>query len=180
MEFFNYNNLLNYKQIKQLYKETNFIEPFIDHKVSNDVIPYGLNRYGYDIRISNKFKVPVEPGLYYVKSDKLEKKYTEVTATSYYYILPPNAYVLGVSVETFKMPPTIIGIAINKSIYTKIGLFCNITPLEPMWQGKLIIEIANLSRHPAKIYCNEGIAQILFFKVDQQQTVYSASLTTVV
>ena len=172
MGFFNDNKLLNDRQLKQLYDETHFIEPFVSTKVKDGVISYGLSHSGYDIRIDNKFKVPVEKGIYDVKRN-LEKRYTEITATSGYYILPPNAYVLGVSVETFKMPPNIIGIAVSKSTYARIGVFCNISPLEPAWSGKLVIEIANLSRHPAKIYCNEGIAQILFFKIDQPQTTYS-------
>ena len=165
--------LLNDKQIKELCLEKNMIEPFIDHKVSEGLPSYGLSHAGYDIRIADEFYVftPALGAVIDFKNlQKTQKYYVEIKDDSC--IIPPNSYVLAKSVEKFNMPENIFATCMNKSTCARVGIFANITPIEPNWKGYLTIEIANLSQVPVKIYAGMGIAQILFYKIDKPTTVY--------
>jgi len=144
------------------------ILPFVPYQVKKErnkpVISYGLSSAGYDIRLANEFcvfnKTVIDP--------KLIKKHFNVYYTKTIldrYIIPPASCILGLSVEEFNMPEDAMGICVGKSTYARCGIFPNITPLEPGWRGRLVIEIANLSGHPAVVYANEGIAQIIFFRL---------------
>lgn len=153
-------------QIRQLCREQNMIEPFLDHQVRNGHISYGLSSYGYDIRVGAHFKV-FSNALQPVVDPKAfdERAFVDVE-TDDYVLVPPNSFVLAQSVEHFDLPRDVIGICLSKSSYARCGIHIHITPLEPGWRGILTIEIANATPLPAKVYANEGISQVIFFKGD--------------
>ena len=164
--------LLNDKRIKELAK-LGMIQHWAEKTKEVDgqrVISYGLNSFGYDIRLSDKFKV--YPCVYILDP----KKHTEndfINYTGNIYTLLPNSFILGLSIEEFNIPNNIVGICLGKSTYARCGLIVNVTPLEPGWKGRLVIEIANLGRIPVQIYANEGIAQVLFFQDEVPEQVYN-------
>lgn len=159
------------------------------------VISYGQSSYGYDITLAStglqRFRHPlvdvtVNPQtrvIDYIAPIIVDPKNFDaqstislasiVDETSTFYILPPRAYALGVSVETFQIPNNVLGICYCKSTYARCGLIVNTTPLEPGWRGQLVIELANLTDLPMKVYANEGIAQVVFFEGDQPSTTYA-------
>jgi dCTP deaminase len=148
------------------------IDPFVDHQIRDGVISYGLSSYGYDIRVADDFKVftnvytaIVDPKDFDPLSfvDLKEKVCT----------IPPNSFALARSVEYFRMPQNVMGIVIGKSTYARVGIIVNITPLEAGWEGILTIEISNTTPLPARIYANEGIAQILFFEAEPCRVSYA-------
>jgi dCTP deaminase len=126
-------------------------------------ISYGLTAYGYDMRIDRKYKIFTN--LY---SAIVDPKNFDPTCFVDFEgdecIIPPNSFALGVSVEHFRIPRDVLAICVGKSTYARCGIVVNVTPLEPEWQGKVTIEISNTTPNPAKIYSNEGIAQVIFFK----------------
>ena len=153
-------------QIKDYVEKYRMIDPFVDHQV-RDGISYGLGSAGYDIRIANEWKHSI-----YMLDVLDPKKPSEREWDSYTsdgpQILPANSIILGRSLEYIRMPRDVMAIVLTKSTYARAGIFCNITPLEVAWNGFITIEIANLINVPVIIYPNEGIAQILFFKTDEQ------------
>jgi dCTP deaminase len=153
---------------------TGMIKPFIPRQVSDGVISYGLGSYGYDIRIGNKFKVfqPLygEPGVVDPKSS--ENGIWQDFEGDVCYI-PPNSFALGVSLEMFNMPRDVTGLVVGKSTYARCGLIVNITPLEAGWSGYVTMEISNTTPLPAKVYANEGIAQVLFFQSEPCSVSYA-------
>jgi len=156
--------LLKDEKILLLCEEEGMIFPYYDQQVcyhdNTKVISYGISSYGYDIRCSDEFSVfpnsplPIDPknaeDLNVVRADTFD--------------IPPGAMCLTRSVEQFKIPENCLGIAVGKSTYARCGIIVNITPLEPGWEGYLTIELSNTNSRPARVYANEGIAQILFFK----------------
>jgi dCTP deaminase len=160
----------------KLPEERKLISPFVGKLVSEEdgkkIISYGLSSYGYDIRVAPDFKL--YSNINHVVNDPKNvsnKHFADVVGEEV--IIPPNSYVLCRSLEKFDLPTDITGIAMGKSTYARTGLVCNITPLEAGWCGYLTIEIANCSPLPAKIYANEGIAQILFQKSFPCEVSYS-------
>jgi len=155
--------ILNDKEIE----DAGILEPFEPGVKREGVISYGVSHFGYDIRVANKFKIfsnvgntgPIDP------KNVNPSEFFEVTTDRC--IIPPNSYALAESIEHFHMPEDVIGVAIGKSTYARCGIICNVTPLEPCWQGILTIEISNATPRPAIIYANEGIAQVLFFESDE-------------
>lgn len=144
------------------------IEPFIDHQVKcseegKRLISYGLSSYGYDLRVSNEFKVFTN-----VYNSLVDPKcFTEDAFVDIHgdqCIIPPNSFALARSVEYFRIPRSILTLCIGKSTYARCGIIVNVTPFEPEWEGHVTIEISNTTPLPAKIYANEGIAQVLFFE----------------
>lgn len=149
-------------------------------------ISSGLSSFGYDIRLAdtglNRFINPktdfpyhariIDPKEFDAKSCLLHQS-VERDETGIFYTLPPRAYALGVSVETFDIPRHVLGICYCKSTYARCGLMVNTTPLEPGWRGQLVIELANLTDLPMKVYANEGIAQVVFFEGDQPSVTYA-------
>lgn len=126
-------------------------------------ISYGLTSYGYDMRIANKYKIFTN--LYSAIVDP--KKFDSTCFIDFEgdeCIIPPNSFALGVSVEEFRIPREVLAICVGKSTYARCGIVVNVTPLEPEWRGKVTIEISNTTPNPARIYSNEGIAQVVFFK----------------
>lgn len=149
-------------------------------------ISSGLSSYGYDIQLADtglhRFVNPqtdfpyhpriIDPKEFDVKSCLLYQS-VERGNTGAFYTIPPRAYALGVSVETFDIPRNVLGICYCKSTYARGGLMVNTTPLEPGWRGQLVIEMANLTDLPMKVYANEGIAQVVFFEGDQPSITYA-------
>ncbi len=151
-------------EIKKLALEEGMIEPF-DEKSVGKVISFGLSSYGYDYRISDDFLVPapeyrgeIDPKSV---SEDLFSPVKEKILT-----MKPNSFVLAKSFEYFRMPRNILGISFGKSTLARAGIFVNVTPLEPEWEGYLTISIANLSPYPVKLYAFEGIGQLVFLKAE--------------
>jgi dCTP deaminase len=130
------------------------------------VISYGVSSYGYDIRCGNEFKIFTNVNTTVVDPKNFTDKNFISVATNDFIIIPPNSFALAVSLEYFKIPRDVIGICLGKSTYARCGIIANITPLEPEWEGYLTIELSNTTPLPAKIYANEGIAQILFMQAE--------------
>ena len=161
--------LLNDKEIKKLAVEKKMLEPFVDHKVQGK-LSYGLDPFGYTIRLSNEFKYFKEIEMFDPLLDN-EKFLADVEGDVF--LLSPGSFVLGRSVEYFRMPPDVTGIAFTKSSYARLGIFANITTIDAGWEGFLTIEVANLGSNPVKLYANKGIAQIHFFKGKVPENSYS-------
>lgn len=143
------------------------IRPFEDRQVGrSEKISFGLGSYGYDIRIANQFNIftNVHSAIIDPK-DFNDKSFVDYTGETC--IIPPNSFVLGHSVEYFDIPRNVLVLCIGKSTYARCGLIVNVTPLEPEWFGHITIEISNTTPLPARIYSNEGIAQLLFLESDE-------------
>lgn len=158
--------------IRLMSQTTGMIDPFIDGQVRNvqgaasKVVSFGLSSYGYDIRVANEFKVFTN--VYNSIIDP--KNFTDnsfVEIRSDVCVVPPNSFALARSVEYFRIPRDVLTICLGKSTYARCGIIVNVTPFEPEWEGYVTIEISNTTPLPAKIYSNEGIAQVIFFQADQ-------------
>ena len=152
--------------IREMAVKHNMIEPFSEKQVSRGVISYGLSSYGYDIRIANEFKIFTNINTAIVDPKEFDTK-SFVDFKGDICIIPPNSFALGRSVEYFKVPRKIMTICVGKSTYARCGIITNVTPLEPEWEGFITLEVSNTTPLPARIYANEGIAQILFFESDE-------------
>jgi dCTP deaminase len=155
--------VLSDKEIKEYVKKYGMISPFIASQVKTGVISYGLSSYGYDFRIADEFKIFTNVNNAIIDPKNFDPK-SFVDFKGQVCILPPNSFVLGKSIEYFKIPRDVIGICLGKSTYARCGIIVNITPLEPMWQGIVTVEISNTTPLPAKIYAGEGISQVVFIK----------------
>jgi len=145
------------------------IEPFSATQVKevngNRVISYGVSSYGYDMRISDEFKIFTNVNTAIVDPKNFdEKSYVDYKGNMC--IIPPNSFCLAKSVEYFRIPRDVLTICVGKSTYARCGIIVNVTPFEPEWEGYVTIEISNTTPLPAKIYANEGIAQVIFLKAD--------------
>jgi dCTP deaminase len=141
------------------------IEPFAEESSRPGVISFGVSSYGYDVRVGRKFKVFTN--VYGALIDpKNFSPAAFVDIEGDYCIIPPNSFALAETVETFEIPRDVLATCLGKSTYARCGIIVNVTPLEPEWRGKITIEISNTTPLPAKIYANEGIAQILFFRAE--------------
>lgn len=137
------------------------IEPFHESQVREGVISSGVSSYGYDMRISDEFKIFTNINNTIVDPKDFDPK-SFVDFKGNVCIVPPNSFALGRSVEYFKIPRDVLVICLGKSTYARCGIVVNVTPLEPEWEGHVTIEISNTTPLPAKIYANEGIAQLIF------------------
>ena len=153
------------KWIRRMAVEHRMIEPFSDKQVREGVISYGLSSYGYDVRIADEFKIFTN-----INSTTVDPKHFDprsfVDFKGDVCIIPPNSFALARTVEYFRIPRNVLTVCVGKSTYARCGIIVNVTPLEPEWRGKITIEISNTTPLPAKIYANEGIAQVLFFESD--------------
>ena len=148
--------------IKKLALE-GMITPFEDKLIRDGVISYGLSSFGYDIRLADEFKVFTNVHSTIVDPKKFdERSFIEVKGD--HCIIPPNSFILSRSYEYIKMPSNILAICLGKSTYARCGLIVNVTPLEPEWEGHITMEISNTTPLPAKVYANEGIAQLIFIE----------------
>ena len=151
-------------------KEHNMIEPFLEEQVSKGVISRGLSGMGYDVSISDEYRIftnvnseVIDPKNF-KQSNFISKKVSEC-------IIPPNSFVLASTVEYFKIPNDIMVICLGKSTYARCGIIVNVTPLEPGWEGYVTLEFSNTTPLPAKIYANEGAAQFIFLKGNEKPEV---------
>jgi dCTP deaminase len=164
--------------IRRMAKENAMIEPFVDGQVragesGGRLISYGLSSYGYDLRVSDEFKVFTN-----VFSSVVDPKNFDpasfVDMKTDVCIVPPNSFALARSVEYFRIPRDVLTICVGKSTYARCGIIVNVTPFEPEWEGHVTLEISNTTPLPARIYANEGLAQVVFFKAEQVcETSYS-------
>lgn len=151
--------------IKEMALEQRMIEPFVENQVRNGVISYGLSSYGYDIRVANEFKIFTNVFSAIVDPKKFDPQ-SMIDFTGDACVIPPNSFALARTVEYFRIPRSILTICVGKSTYARCGIIVNVTPFEPEWEGYVTLEISNTTPLPAKIYANEGIAQVLFFDGD--------------
>ena len=152
--------------IKKMALEHRMIEPFEDRQVRAGVISYGLSSYGYDIRVADEFKVFTNINSTVVDPKSFDNRsFVDVKADVC--IIPPNSFALSRTVEYFRIPRDVLTVCVGKSTYARCGLIVNVTPFEPEWEGFVTLEISNTTPLPAKVYANEGIAQVLFFQSDE-------------
>ena len=147
-------------------KEFRMIEPFADRQVRDGVISYGVSSYGYDMRVAPEFKIFTNALSAVVDPKHFDPK-SFVEFSGDVCIVPPNSFALATSVEYFRIPRNALTICLGKSTYARCGIIVNVTPFEPEWEGTATLEISNTTPIPAKIYANEGIAQVLFFQSDE-------------
>jgi dCTP deaminase len=152
-------------------KERGMIEPFIDGQIKalddgSRTISYGLSSYGYDLRVSREFKVFTNIFNTVVDPKAFDPK-SFVDIETDVCIVPPNSFALARSVEYFRIPREALTICVGKSTYARCGIIVNVTPFEPEWEGHVTLEISNTTPLPAKIYANEGLAQVVFFTADE-------------
>ena len=142
------------------------IEPFTEKQVSSNVISYGLSSYGYDLRVTEEFKIFTNVNSAIIDPKAFdERSFVSVRGDSV--IVPPNSFALARSVEYFRIPRDVLAICVGKSTYARCGIIVNVTPLEPEWEWFVTLEISNTTPLPAKVYANEGLCQILFFRSDE-------------
>jgi dCTP deaminase len=160
--------------IRQMALEASMIEPFVDGQVRDGVISYGLSSYGYDIRVADEFRI-FTPGLgdLTVVDPKHFDERSMVEFRGAVCVVPPNSFALARTVEFFRIPRNVLTICLGKSTYARCGIIVNVTPFEPEWEGYATLEISNTTPLPAKIYANEGIAQVLFLEGDPPEMSYA-------
>ncbi len=156
--------------IRQMAAEHGMIEPFVDGQVrardGHQVISYGTSSYGYDIRCADEFKVFTNINSAVVDPKHFDQKsFVDIKADVC--IIPPNSFCLARTVEYFRIPRNVLTICLGKSTYARCGIIVNVTPLEPEWEGHVTLEFSNTTPLPARIYANEGVAQVLFLESDQ-------------
>jgi dCTP deaminase len=152
--------------ITRMAKQHGMIEPFADAQVRQGAISYGVSSYGYDMRVAPEFKIFTNALSAVVDPKRFDPK-SFVEFAGDVCIVPPNSFVLARSVEYFRIPRNVLTICVGKSTYARCGIITNVTPFEPEWEGYVTLEISNTTPLPAKIYANEGIAQVLFFTADE-------------
>jgi dCTP deaminase len=153
--------------IRRLAMEQRMIEPFTDRQVRDGVISYGLSSYGYDVRIADEFKIFTNINSTIVDPKKFDTR-SFVDLKADVCIIPPNSFALARTVEYFRIPRDVLVVCLGKSSYARCGIIVNVTPLEPEWEGIVTLEVSNTTPLPARIYANEGIAQMLFFQSDEE------------
>jgi dCTP deaminase len=151
-------------------EKADMISPFEPNQVRDvagrRVISYGTSSYGYDVRCSREFKVFTNINSAIVDPKNFDKA-SFVDVVGDFCIIPPNSFALAVTVEYFKIPRNVLTVCLGKSTYARCGIIVNVTPLEPEWEGHVTLEFSNTTTLPAKIYANEGVAQMLFYESDQ-------------
>ncbi|HUQ27298.1 MAG TPA: dCTP deaminase [Usitatibacter sp.] len=158
------------KWIRRMAQQHAMIEPFEAGQVreagGHKIVSYGTSSYGYDVRCSDEFKVFTNVYSTVVDPKNFDDK-SFVDLTGPVCIIPPNSFALARTVERFKIPRNVLVICLGKSSYARCGIVVNVTPLEPEWEGYVTLEFSNTTPLPAKIYANEGVAQMLFFESDE-------------
>jgi len=156
-------SILSDHEIQKLAENFSMIQPFVAEQNQVGKISYGLSSYGYDIRLADDFRIFTN-----INSSIINpKNFVEssfVKSKGGFCIIPPNSFILGQSVEKFKIPRNILVLCLGKSTYARCGIIINVTPLEPEWEGYITLEISNTTPLPAKVYANEGIAQLVFLQ----------------
>ena len=153
--------------IRRMAREHGMIEPFEDRQVRQGVISYGVSSYGYDMRVAREFRIFTNVLNSVVDPKNFDPK-SFVEFEGDVCIVPPNSFALARSIEYFRIPRDVVTITVGKSTYARCGIIVNVTPLEPEWEGHVTLEFSNTTPLPAKIYANEGVAQMLFYQSDEQ------------
>lgn len=153
--------------IRKMALEQGMIEPYVDNQVREGVISYGVSSYGYDIRVADEFKIFTNVFSAVVDPKQFDPR-SMVDYKGPICIIPPNSFVLARTVEYFRIPRKVLTVCLGKSTYARCGLIVNVTPFEPEWEGYVTLEISNTTPLPARVYANEGIAQVLFFEADEE------------
>ena len=152
--------------IRKMALEHKMIEPFVDRQIREGVISYGVSSYGYDVRVADEFKIFTN-----VFSAVVDPKAFDSNSMVDYKgdvcIIPPNSFALAKTIEYFRIPRGVMTICVGKSTYARCGIIVNVTPFEPEWEGYVTLEISNTTPLPAKIYANEGLAQVIFLEGDE-------------
>ena len=156
--------------IKRMALEHGMIEPFEDRQVREGIVSFGLSSYGYDIRVADEFKVFTNINNTVVDPKNFDPR-SFVDIKTDVCIVPPNSFALARTIEYFRIPRDVLTICLGKSTYARCGIIVNVTPFEPEWEGFVTLEISNTTPLPAKIYSNEGIAQVLFFRGEEDPEV---------
>ena len=152
--------------IREMSLKHAMIEPFVDSQVRAGVVSFGLSSYGYDIRVADEFKVFTNINNTVIDPKSFDPR-SFVDIKSDVCIVPPNSFALARTIEYFRIPRDVLTVCLGKSTYARCGIIVNVTPFEPEWEGFVTLEISNTTPLPAKIYANEGIAQVLFFQSDE-------------
>jgi len=158
--------ILSDRWIREQAQAHGMIEPFVEAQRREGCISYGLSSYGYDARVADEFKIFTNVDSSIVDPKEFDPK-GFVDRQTDVCIIPPNSFALARTVEYFRVPRDVLVICLGKSTYARCGIIVNVTPFEPEWEGHVTIEISNTTPLPAKIYANEGIAQVLFFQGDE-------------
>lgn len=159
--------------IARMAREQRMIEPFAERQVRGGAISYGVSSYGYDIRVADEFKIFTNVNTTIVDPKRFDQQ-SFVDFKGDICIVPPNSFALARTVEYFRIPRNVLTICLGKSTYARCGIIVNVTPFEPEWEGTATLEISNTTPLPARIYANEGIAQVVFFEADEVcQTSYA-------
>lgn len=153
--------------IRRMALEHGMIEPFVEKQVRAGAISYGVSSYGYDMRVADEFQVFTNVYSTVVDPKNFSTE-SMVDIKGDVCIIPPNSFALARSVEYFRIPRSVLTITVGKSTYARCGIVTNVTPFEPGWEGFVTLEISNTTPLPAKIYANEGIAQVVFFEADEE------------
>ena len=152
--------------IEKMSKESGMITPYETKQVRDGKISYGVSSYGYDIRVSDEYKIFTNVNNSVVDPKNFDAN-SFVDFKGDICIVPPNSFALARSIEYFKIPRNVLTICVGKSTYARCGIIVNVTPFEPEWEGYVTLEISNTTPLPAKIYSNEGLCQVLFFESDE-------------
>jgi dCTP deaminase len=152
--------------ITRMAREHRMIEPFAESQAREGTISYGVSSYGYDIRVAREFKIFTNVFSAVVDPKEFDTK-SMIDYTGDVCIIPPNSFALARTVEYFRIPRNVLTICVGKSTYARCGIIVNVTPFEPEWEGYVTLEISNTTPLPAKIYADEGIAQVIFFEADE-------------
>jgi dCTP deaminase len=152
--------------IRKMALEQGMIEPFADNQIRPGVISYGVSSYGYDIRVANQFKIFTNVFSATVDPKNFDTR-SMIDFSGDVCVIPPNSFALARTIEYFRIPRGVLTICLGKSTYARCGIIVNVTPFEPEWEGFVTLEISNTTPLPAKIYANEGIAQVLFLEADE-------------
>jgi len=156
--------------IRRMVEQHRLIEPFepaqVRHNGAGPIISYGTSSYGYDVRCAPEFKIFTNINSTIVDPKQFDEK-SFVDLAAEVCIIPPNSFALARTVEYFRIPRNVLTVCLGKSTYARCGIICNVTPLEPEWEGYVTLEFSNTTPLPAKIYANEGVAQMLFFESDE-------------
>ena len=152
--------------IREKSLKKDMISPFEDKQISSNKISYGLSSYGYDMRVTDEYKIFTNINNSIIDPKRFDED-SFVNFKGDVCIVPANSFALARSVEYFKIPRNVLTICLGKSTYARCGIIVNVTPFEPEWEGHVTLEISNTTPLPAKIYSNEGLCQVLFFESDE-------------
>ncbi len=156
--------------IRSMAQQHSMIDPFVPNQVKmvdgQRIVSYGTSSYGYDIRCADEFKVFTNLNSTIVDPKNFDENSFVNVSGKGYCIIPPNSFALARTVEYFRIPRNVLTVCLGKSTYARCGIIVNVTPFEPEWEGYVTLEFSNTTPLPAKIYANEGVAQVLFFEAD--------------